>query len=418
MKTILWCSTVFAVDDDERERRRPIGRDPRAYAELLESLERHAVWADELGYDAFGGTEHHFQSEGGESIPNNLLLYAKLAAGTSRIVFIPMSVVLTARDPIRAAEDLALFSQLYPGRIAVCFARGYQTRWMQTLMQQEAVCAGRPGEADSLNREIFDEHLAIVERAWAEDSFAFDGAHYQVPYPHRGIPGWPAAPWTRRFGAPGDVDADGKIRRVGVIPRPASPIAIFVPNTMSRQTVVDAARAGRVVLKEISDRDAFRDAAALYHREALACGRRVGLGEGFGAVAKIALGDSFDEAMELAARTVGNWFRKFFGHFGINEGLRRPDDPPGRLAFPSDRALAERMYERGALLCGTAHEVLEQLLDVKRCYADGELEWFGWEFWAQCLPDADAVATQRRQMELFAREVLPQLRGADAGGGT
>jgi alkanesulfonate monooxygenase SsuD/methylene tetrahydromethanopterin reductase-like flavin-dependent oxidoreductase (luciferase family) len=128
MKTILWCSTVFAVDDDERERRRPIGRDTRAYHELLESLERHAIWADELGYDAFGGTEHHFQSEGGESIPNNLLLYAKLAAKTQRIVFIPMSVVLTARDPIRTAEDLALFSHMYPGRIAVCFTTTASTR--------------------------------------------------------------------------------------------------------------------------------------------------------------------------------------------------------------------------------------------------------------------------------------------------
>jgi alkanesulfonate monooxygenase SsuD/methylene tetrahydromethanopterin reductase-like flavin-dependent oxidoreductase (luciferase family) len=410
MKTILWCSTVFAVDDDEREQRRPIGRDKHAYRELLESLERHAIWADELGYDAFGGTEHHFQSEGGESIPNNLLLYAKLAAKTQRIVFIPMSVVLTARDPIRTAEDLALFSHMYPGRIAVCFARGYQTRWMQTLMQQEAISAGRPGESDTRNRAIFDEHLQVVERAWAEDSLAFRGEHYQVPFPSTGVPNWPAAPWTRRFGAPGDADEQGTVHKVGVIPKPTSSIPIFVPNTMSQQTVIDAARAGRTVLKEISDRDAFGQAAALYHDQALTAGRDIRLGEGFGAVAKIALGDSFDEAMDLAARTVGNWFRKFFQYFGINEGLRTPADPPGPIRFPSDLALAERMYEKGALLCGTPSAVLEQLHEVKRCYADGDLEWFGWEFWAQCLPDPDAIATQRRQMELFAREIQPHLR--------
>lgn len=411
MKTILWCSTVFPVTPEVRRRLRPIGRDPDAYAEMLAGLERHAIWADELGFDAFGGTEHHFQVEGGESIPNNLLLYAKLAARTRRIKFIPMSVVLTARDPLRTAEDLALFDQMYPGRVAVCFARGYQTRWMQTLSQAERISAGKEAESDRRNRDVFNEHLEVVEKAWSIDTFNHAGEYYQAPYPASGIPNWPAAPWTREFGGPADVDEEGTLHRVGTIPKPTAPLEIFVPNTMSDATVIEAARAGRTVLREISDRDAFRRAAELYRSEAAAAGREQELGKGFGAVAKVALGDSFEEAMDLAEATVGYWFRHFFGLFGINEGLRVPSDPPGRLSFASDRELAERMFERGALLCGTADEVSDQMGDLQRCYADGDLEWFGWEFWAQCLPPgADTEQVQRRQMALFAERLLPNRR--------
>jgi alkanesulfonate monooxygenase SsuD/methylene tetrahydromethanopterin reductase-like flavin-dependent oxidoreductase (luciferase family) len=408
MKTILWCSTVFPVTPEERRARRPIGRDPNAYQHMLKGFERHAVWADELGYDAFGSTEHHFQIEGGESIPNNLLLYAKLAALTKRIKFIPMSVVLTARDPIRTAEDLALFNQMFPGRISVCFARGYQTRWMQTLCQHEHISASpRAPQSDALNREVFNEHLQVLEKAWAEDAFRYDGKHYQVPFPASGIPHWPAADWTRAYGSLGDVDEEGTIRKVGIMPKPLTPIDIFVPSTVSPQTVIDAARHGRKILREISDRDHFRQTTELYRDEARKAGRDVQLGDGIGAVAKVALGDTFEEAFELAVRTVGYWFRNFFGYFGINEGLRVKSDPSGRLTFASDRDLTQRMYEQGALLCGTPAQVCEQMEEVSRCYADGKLEWFGWEFWAQALPDDDAVDIQRRQIELYAKHVKP-----------
>ena len=43
-------------------------------------------------------------------------------------------------------------------------------RQVLTLTQDEAVVSGHPG-SDTRNREIFDECLSIVERAWAEDSF-------------------------------------------------------------------------------------------------------------------------------------------------------------------------------------------------------------------------------------------------------
>ena len=88
---------------EERAALRPVSRNNEKYQEMLAGFEQIAVWADELGFDAFGSTEHHMQYEGGESITNNLLMYAKLAALTKQITFVPMSVVVTARDPLRVA---------------------------------------------------------------------------------------------------------------------------------------------------------------------------------------------------------------------------------------------------------------------------------------------------------------------------
>lgn len=411
MKTMLWCSTVVPATLEERRARRPIGRDNDAYAAMLESVQRHAIWADELGFDAFGTVEHHFQIEGGEALPNNLLFYAKLAAQTQRIKFVPMSVVLTATNPIRTAEDLALFDHMYPDRVGVCFARGYQSRWMQTLSQRENVTATRQDpKADALNREIFDEYLEIVEKAWSEDSFNYAGEHYQVPFPATGIPNWPAAEWTREFGDPGDIDEDGTVRRIGVMPKLARPLDIFMPTTGSSQTVINAARSGRTALTMIGDRESFLRTARLYHQEAQASGRDIELGKGFGAVANVILGDTYEEAFEHAVQTYGYWFHRFFHPFGFNEGLRVPSDPPGPLTFDDERALTQRMVEQGSVLCGTPDSVIEQLGDLRRCYADGSLEWFVWSPYLQCLPPSEeTTAIQRRQMKLFAEHIMPVL---------
>ena len=149
-------SSAVPVTPEERRRLRPVSRDNHAYQRLLQGFEKLAIWTDELGFDAFGSTEHHFQYEGGESIPNNLLLYAKLATLTKRITFVPMSVVLTTHDPLRVAEDLAQFSHMFPGRLAVAFARGFMSRWVQTLGQTENAVADHP-ESDAANRAKFDE---------------------------------------------------------------------------------------------------------------------------------------------------------------------------------------------------------------------------------------------------------------------
>jgi alkanesulfonate monooxygenase SsuD/methylene tetrahydromethanopterin reductase-like flavin-dependent oxidoreductase (luciferase family) len=410
MKTMLMNSSAIPATPRERRERRPIGRDIPAFREMLRGYEQIAIWADELGYDAFGSTEHHFQIEGGESIPNNLLLYAKLAALTSQIMFVPCSVVVTSHDPIRVAEDLALFTHMFPGRLGVAFARGFQTRWLQTLSQSDQIASHDP-RSDALNREKFDEYLSIIEKAWTHDSFSHDGAFYQAPYPATGIPNWPLADWTRAYGNPGDVDEDGTIHKIGITPKPLERPPIFIPSTRSEQTIIDSAKHGRTIMIAAAGRERIRQVAELYRGAARDAGRDLRLGENIGVVVKIALGDTFGEAFDLATQTAGFWYQNIFGKFFFNEGYRTADDPPARpLQLEDERALMQRMHDAGQLLCGTTEQVCEQMQSLADVFEDGRLDWVMWEYWTQSMPFDDWDAVQREQLTAYAEHVMPNFR--------
>ncbi|MFG2471172.1 LLM class flavin-dependent oxidoreductase [Streptomyces canus] len=410
MKTLVWCSSAIPATPSERHSGRPIGRDVHAYQAMLRNYEDIARWADAFGFDGFGSTENHFQTEGGENMPNSLLLYAKLAAQTRQIMFTPMSIVLPAHNPVRVAEDLALFTHMFPGRLGVAFARGHQTRWMQTLAQDDAIVSHHPG-SDARNREIFDEYLSIVEQAWTEDSFRHQGKHHQVPYPAGGIHNWPLADWTRTYGGPDEVDAGGTVRRIGVVPKPLHKPTVFIPTSATPRTVIDAARDQRTLLLTAGSWEKVRSIAELYRDTARAHGRDLRLGEGTGVVAKVFLGDTFDEAFDLAVQTSGYWFQTVFQAFGLNEGLRTAsDDPHRRLHLDDARALTRRMYESGLLLCGTADQVQDQMKEIYAVYGGGRLDWFVWEFWAQALPGELAPDIQREQLKTYAEQIMPAFR--------
>ena len=66
-----------------------------------------AIEADRLGFESFWTTEHHFQYEGYEVIPNGLLISAWIAAQTKRIKLGAMFNVVPQWNPLRLAEDFA-----------------------------------------------------------------------------------------------------------------------------------------------------------------------------------------------------------------------------------------------------------------------------------------------------------------------
>jgi alkanesulfonate monooxygenase SsuD/methylene tetrahydromethanopterin reductase-like flavin-dependent oxidoreductase (luciferase family) len=411
MKTLLMSTAAIPVTAEERRRRRPVARDVELYQRMLVKYEQTARLADALGFDGFGSTEHHLQTEGGESMPNPLLVYAKLAAATSRLQFMPMSVVVTSHDPIRVAEDLALFTHLFPGRLAgVQFARGYQTRWMQTLTQSENIAALNP-TSDQRNRDRFNDYLAVIEKAWTANSLNHRGEFYQAPFPADGIRNWALAEWTRTYGGPGEVDVDGTIREIGVVPKPLHRPKIFIPNTFSPQTAIDSAHHGRTLVIAAGNREQARATAELYRDTAQAAGQELTLGQNVGMLIKLAFGDTYQEAFDYAARTYGYWYHNFFQKFGFTEVFRTAADDPNRpFDLGDERALTERMIENGQLLCGTAEQIRDQLADVARVYGGGELEWLVYETWGQALPHDDGNAVHQYQLNSYAAEVMPAFR--------
>ncbi|WP_204323929.1 hypothetical protein, partial [Stenotrophomonas maltophilia] len=69
---------------------------------------------------------------------------------------------------------------------------------------------------------------------------------YKAPYPITGIEGYPAAHTARAAGVEGEVDDQGRVAKIAVVPkpyqRPHPPL--FVATTKSRESVEFCARRG------------------------------------------------------------------------------------------------------------------------------------------------------------------------------
>ena len=82
--------------------------------------------------------------------------------------------------PLRLAEDYASADILSNGRVVFGVGRGYHTREVESL--------GGPMMSQDANRELFEEQLDIIFKAFNEASFSHTGKHYTIPpaVPYRG----------------------------------------------------------------------------------------------------------------------------------------------------------------------------------------------------------------------------------------
>ena len=71
-----------------------------------------AITADQLGFDSFWTTEHRFQYEGYEVIPNGIQISTWIAAQTTRIRLGSMFNVVPQWNLIRLAEDFSTLHNL------------------------------------------------------------------------------------------------------------------------------------------------------------------------------------------------------------------------------------------------------------------------------------------------------------------
>jgi alkanesulfonate monooxygenase SsuD/methylene tetrahydromethanopterin reductase-like flavin-dependent oxidoreductase (luciferase family) len=401
---------------EDRERLRPIGRNNERYQEMLSELRELAVMADDAGFDAFATTEHHFHSEGYETSVAPLLLYADLAARTKRIKFSPLGLVLPSWDPIRAAEELAVLDHLTKGRIYAGFARGYQDRWVNVLGQQYHV-TGAPMDGSSIdnhNRKVYEETLKVIKMAWTEESFEYNGEYYKVPYPYEeGITRWPVAEWTRKYGAPGEIDDKGVIRKICVVPKPYQQPhpPMFQPFSVSENTIRYTAESGIVPWILVSNPPDFQRLCSVYQDVANSAGRNLGLGGGVGAFRSVHFGNTEAEAVELLRDTNYRGFQIYFGGFGFWEAFRTPEDAQKYplnpyTPLPKSEWTVERMRKVKYALAGTVDQVKREIEELHKIGGKGELEWFGWFFDQGFMP----MDESKRQLELFARHIMPAFR--------
>ena len=90
---------------------------------------RQGVLADQLGFNYFFMTEHHFQPEGAELSPSPILTKTAIAARTKRIRLGQLANILSWWHPIRLAEQAAMLDVISGGRLEFGVGRGYPAPW-------------------------------------------------------------------------------------------------------------------------------------------------------------------------------------------------------------------------------------------------------------------------------------------------
>jgi len=417
MKFMLFVLPTIPGTLEDRERLRPIGRNNERYQQMLDELRQLVMLAEAAGFDVFATTEHHFHSEGYEASVAPLLLYTDLAARTERIKFASLGLVLPAWDPLRVAEEIAVLDHLTKGRFYAGFARGYQDRWVNVLGQQyHATGAPMDGSAiDQHNRDVYEEVLEIIRKAWTEDTITYKGKYYQIPYPYEeGIQRWPVTEWTRKYGAPGEIDAQGVVRKISVIPKPYQQPhpPLFQPFSVSENTIRYTARSGIVPWILTANPPDFQRLCHVYQEVAQAAGRPLRLGESVGAFRAVHFGKTEEEAVALLRDTNYQGFREYFSGFGFGEAFRTAEDNAKYpldpyTPLPLEELTLERLRKVKYALAGTPDQVRAEIEALQTIYhGGGELEWFGW-FFDQGFMSWDET---QRQFETFAKEIIPHFR--------
>src|SRR5437016_10437457 len=139
----------------------------QVFAEVAEQTRR----ADELGYTIAWFAEHHFSNYCLCASP--LMMVAHCASITKKIRLGTAVVVLPLYNPARLAAEIATADALSNGRLMLGIGAGYQPYEFE-----------RFGTDIAQNLEMTDEFCDIIDLAFSQDFFSYDGKHYKIPETH------------------------------------------------------------------------------------------------------------------------------------------------------------------------------------------------------------------------------------------
>ena len=161
-KVILQLYPMFPADGEEgRKANRPLGNDSDLYHKIVHEWTDIQKAADEMGVWGLATIEHHFHSEGYEVGPNPGILNSYWASQVKNAHVGALGYVAATQDPIRIAEETAILDHLTKGKYFVGFARGYQSRWTNTIGQfSDSVATVSDGSAnDQRNVALIINHV-------------------------------------------------------------------------------------------------------------------------------------------------------------------------------------------------------------------------------------------------------------------
>jgi alkanesulfonate monooxygenase SsuD/methylene tetrahydromethanopterin reductase-like flavin-dependent oxidoreductase (luciferase family) len=143
-------------------------RDEHDDGEILRGELALALAAEELGYDSYWATEHHFF--GYSMSPDNLQWLAQVAGLTKRIKLGTGAVIMPWNDPYRVAAKVALLDHQSGGRVLLGFGRGLARREYERFAIPMDEARGR-----------FDQGTELVLQALDKGYFEADTEFFTHP---------------------------------------------------------------------------------------------------------------------------------------------------------------------------------------------------------------------------------------------
>ncbi len=346
--------------------------DPKKGAEEYASYLDQLTYAEELGFDIVAVNEHHQTAYGMMPAPN--LIASALIQRTKavKIAILGRALPLTA-NPITIAEEFAMLDNLSKGRIITGFVRGIGTEYHAT------------GLNPAFSHERYQEAHDLIVQAWTRPGpFPFEGEHYNFRYVNL---------WPRPYQDPHP--------------------PIWIPSQGSSETIKWASDPARKYpfLVTFSAADLVSRYLNMYRDSARAFGYEAS-GDQLGWAAPIYVAESDERAKAEAKAGIESLF---------NQYLHNPWEmllPPGYMSLSSmkntmkmRKALGTRnrdltideLMESGTVVVGSPQTVrnrIEQMREKTGLSIVVAMLQFG------VLNDEQT----KRNMELFAAEVMPKLR--------
>ena len=193
------------------------GRQADRFQTCMNKVRDQMVYAESLGFDGFCLTEHHLQAEGIEATTNPIMWDMFIAQHTKNMRVGQLGMNLTAMNPIKVAEDIAMLDHFTGGRAFAGFSRGNTPRWTATMGQHIDITSTESdkSDADLRNRRAFVENWRLVKSLWEDDLTHHDGEFWKVPLPVE----WHFNP-TKHWGGDNPIDENNMLQKVGITPRP------------------------------------------------------------------------------------------------------------------------------------------------------------------------------------------------------
>jgi alkanesulfonate monooxygenase SsuD/methylene tetrahydromethanopterin reductase-like flavin-dependent oxidoreductase (luciferase family) len=334
-------------------------------AQVWDEELRLARLADELGFDVVWSVEHHFFDY--SFCPDNLQLMSYLAGVINHADLGTAAVILPWHDPLRVAEQVAMLDHLARGRFRFGIGRGLSRREFAALR----------GTMDE-SRERFDEAAPMIIEALRTGFIEGNGKHYKQP-------------------------------RIAIRPRPERSFADRIYAVASSEDSVEAAARLKARMVMFADRPWPMRAAQIERHRAL-------FRQFHGVEAPPFLIADFcictptmDGVEDLARRHMGSFvdsnlehYEILSGHFATTKGYDAYAKK-AEMAKESGRDGVVEAFMRAAVW-GTPDRILREI--EARRDAVGEFEL------CTCFRfGGTPYELAERSLRLYAREVLPVLKG-------